>query len=302
MSSPVEPSDPKSSVEHSTWVEDWSANLDTDQYINSLCDGGVNTINIFVGQLDIVDGKPTIDGYSMDTPGLPGGTGMFPSKKALTDFITRCKEKGINVKLSIGGADGNPFGESWKKLTDSNIDDFAKALVDICKQTGAEGIDFDDELEDTTIAARAGKLAAAFKAQDPDLQASFCVFGGISDSGPMHAVDKVFLENAKLKDGQSVIDRVYVMTYYDGCTVSENEQFMKGWATWLKSNFQFSPSQISIGVDPNDPNTLPTTGLKSWIEFAKENGFSTAIWDNQGSYDYIKNDWGDIVKNLYDKN
>ena len=286
-------------VENSTWVEDWTANLDTDQYIDSLPQG-VNTINIFVGQLDIVNGQPTIDGFTAsDTPGVPG-TGAFPDEASLTDFISKCQAKGIAVKLSIGGASNTTFGQSWNNLTDNNINDFAQALVNFCKTTGANGIDFDDELEDTTVAARAGKLAAAFKTLDPDLQASFCVYGGIDDSGPMHDVDTIFLQNALLGNGDSAIDRVYVMTYYDGSSLQENEQYMLQWAQWLKDNYSFSSSQISCGVDPNDPNTSPNDGsLAEWIKFAKDNGFSTAIWDQQGVDDYVNNDWGDVIRNLY---
>lgn len=294
-----------SNYENSTWVEDWSENLDTEQYIQSLIHSGIGTVNVFVGQLDFVNGVPTIDGFSSDTPGRPPGSGSFASEAALKDFIRKLKAAGINVKLSIGGQAGTTFGNSWNKLNSGNIDGFAQALANICSQTGANGIDFDEELEDTGVAALAGQLAAAYKAVSPDAEISFCVFGGINNQGPMHQVDKVFLENAML-GGKSVVDRVYVMSYYDGCTLQQNEQFMLNWMTWLQQNFNFSPSQISIGVDPNDPNTSPTDGsLKAWIEFAKAHGFSTAIWDNSGVDDFVKkrdaagDDWGNIIQDLY---
>lgn len=287
--------------ENSTWVEDWTNNLDTPQYIQSLIASGVNTVNIFVGQLDFdKNGNPVIDGFSEDTPGRPGGVGAFPNQAALVDFVSHLRAAGLNVKLSIGGQAGTTFGNSWEKLNPSNIQGFANALANICSETGANGIDFDDELEDTTIAKYAGQLAAAFKQKRPDLETSFCVFGGCGTTGPWHQVDEVFLQNARI-DGQSAIDRVYVMSYYDGCSLQQNEQFMINWMNWLQTNCGIGKSQISCGVDPNDPTTSPNNGsLKAWIAFAAKEGFSTAIWDQQGVNDYIDHNWGNIIKQFYD--
>jgi len=286
--------------ENSVWAEDWTNNLDTTSFIQGL-PKGINTINVFVGQLDFdSSGRPVINGYSADTPGRPAGTGAFPNVAALAHFITECKAQGVTVKLSIGGAPFTRFGMSWNNLTSSNISAYAQALVNLCQTTGADGIDFDDELEVNANAILAGKLAAEFKNLAPHLLTSFCVYAGINASGPWHEIDKIFLENAVTSSGASAIDRVYVMSYYDGVTLAQNQQFMLIWLTWLRENYSFSAAQISAGVDPNDPNTSPSNGsLIAWIQFAARNGFSVAIWDQQGVTDFITNNWGEVVNNIY---
>ncbi|MGB7978668.1 MAG: glycosyl hydrolase family 18 protein, partial [Chlamydiales bacterium] len=166
--------------ENSTWLEDWSQDLDNPQYLDKLLSQHVDTINIFVGQLDFdAQGNPMIDGFSEDTPGQPLGTGVFKNEAELVDFIKQCHAKGIHVKLSLGGQNGTTFGDSWTKLTNANVEGFAQALSSFCAKTGADGVDFDDELEDTGVAALAGKLAGDFKDLNPNLETSFCLYAGI---------------------------------------------------------------------------------------------------------------------------
>ncbi|MBX9741915.1 MAG: hypothetical protein K2W99_00005 [Chthoniobacterales bacterium] len=348
------------SVEHSTWAEDWTDNLDTDVspfYFISNLPKGVNTIHVFVGQFAYVNGVATINGYTADTPnnqelnpnfefyktyleslgentddiadmesllrkaalkkgkygdlplgriyaptksGAPAGSGSFPNMEALIDFVKQSKAKGAIVKLSVGGQPGTTFGNSWQVLTDDNINDFAQALVNICQQTTADGIDFDQELEDTTIAQRAGKLAGAFKDKLPNASTSYCVYGGCDANGPWHETNKVFLQYAVTSQNWCAIDRVYVMTYYDGCSLSQNEGFMTSWNTWLGAQHGFTASRISAGVDPNDPTTSPNDGsLNTWIDFAAGNQFGTAIWDNLGVENYVTHNWGPTIENIY---
>lgn len=286
--------------ENSMWAEDWTNNLDAPVYIQGL-PRGIDTIHVFVGQLDIdSNGNPTINGFTADTPGRPAGTGAFPNIAALTHFIAQCKAQGVTVKLSIGGTPATGFGLSWNRLTSSNIAGFAQALVNICQITGADGIDFDYELEDNANAVLAGRLAAQFKDLAPNLLTSFCVYAGIDAQGPWHQIDSIFLENAIRSNGTSAIDRVYVMSYYDGVTLEQNKQFMLLWKTWLQQHYGFSSLQISAGVDPNDPNTSPNNGtLTAWIDFAAQNNFSVAIWDQLGINDYITHNWGQVIRTIY---
>ena len=285
--------------ENSTWVEDWTGNLDTTAYISALPQG-VNTINVFVGQLALVNGAATINGYSLDTPGKPAGTGAFPDVAALTDFVQQCKAAGCSVKLSIGGQAGTTFGNSWNVLNSDNVDSFAQALVDLCRTTGADGADFDYEMDDTTPASFAGTMAGKFKDLAPDLATSCCVFGGCDASGPWHACNTSFLAAAVTSQNWCAIDRVYVMTYWDYCPLSQNEGFMTSWNTWLAQQHGFTPARISAGVDPTDPTTSPNDGsLNTWISFAAQNSFSTAIWDQYGVDNYVANSWGTVVKSIY---
>lgn len=292
------------SYENSTWVEDWTSNLDTNYYISHL-PPGVNTLNVFVGQLAWVNGTATINGYSLDTPGTPAGTGAFPNVAALTSFVQGCKAAGCTVKLSIGGQAGTTFGNSWNCLNSDNVAAFAQAFVDLCRTTGADGADFDYELEDTIAASFAGAMAGKFKDLAPDLATSCCVFGGCDANGPWHACNTSFLAAAVTSQNWCAIDRVYVMTYWDYSTLSQNEEFMTYWNSWLAQQHGFTPARISAGVDPTDPATSPNDGsLDNWIAFAAQNGFSTAIWDQQGVDNYIAGDgynqnWGEIISNLY---
>ena len=285
--------------ENSVWVEDWTANLDTDAYIAKL-PRGVNCINVFVGQLTFVNGAASINGYSLDTPGQPAGTGAFPDMASLADFVQRCEDAGLSVKLSIGGQAGTTFGNSWNVLTADNVTDFAQALIDLCNAVHADGADFDEELEDTNIATLAGQMAGKFKDLAPYLATSYCVYGGCDANGPWHATNTVFLQYAVTANNWCAIDRIAAMTYYDGCTLDQNEQFMLSWNTWLAQQHGFTSYRISAGVDPNDPTTSPNDGsLATWIQFAASNNLSTAIWDQYGVDDYVQNDWGTKVNNLY---
>jgi hypothetical protein len=90
------------------------------------------------------------------------------------------------------------------------------------------------------------------------------------------------------------------MSYYDGWSLQQNEAAMGYWSSWLKENCGMTPSQISCGLDPNDPNTSPVSGgLAEYVQFAASNGFSTAVWDQQGVFDYMQNNWGKQVQELY---
>ncbi len=304
---------PKSPIEHSVWPAEYDGqgDLDSDAYIQSLVDGGVNTINVFNGALDKdANGKPLIDGWW----GIAGTPNAFKDEAQLKDFITKCKAAGITVKLTVGGAGaGTPWLEGWKNLTDDNIQTYAKALNDFCTETGADGIDFDEELSSKSddhdpvaeaAAARAGKLAGALKDLNPNLQLSCCLGLWINDAGPGWLNNSIFLENAKCKDGSSAIDRVYMMDYEDGATPDQNKGFLELWKTWLKTNCNMDPSQISVGIEPND-STISQTGTDAWIKFAKDEGFSTAIWDqHMENYSHGApggGDWGTYIKKIYDE-
>ncbi len=109
-----------------------------------------------------------------------------------------------------------------------------------------------------------------------------------------------FLTAALTTQGWCAIDRVYVMAYWDYCTLAQNEEFMLAWNTWLATQHGFSAIRISAGVDPTDTATSPNDGtLQTWVSFAEQNEFSTAIWDQEGVNNYVTNDWGSVIKNFY---
>src|SRR5579859_2387428 len=124
----VSPIPPNNDIEHAVWVKNWGTLPDP----NNLPQG-VNTINIFEGKIDYVNGKWTIDG-------------LIWSPQLLSQYIDACHAKGIAVKVSIGGAGGQAiYNNTWDQLTDSNVQDVAKSLAAFCKANGLDGIDFDYE-------------------------------------------------------------------------------------------------------------------------------------------------------------
>lgn len=233
--------DPVCDHEDSTWLEDWTETLDAQAYLDSL-PSRVRTIHIFVGHLHVDNGVPTIDGFGGGAPNRSHRAGAHRNETALAGFITKCKHRGRTVKLTIGGHAGATSDMSWSDLTNDHLEGCAKALAGLCEATGADGIDFETELEDTVGAAKAGRLAAAFKALEPNLQASFCAHASYDpDSGPAREVDRAFLQNAVTSAGAPAIDRVYVMTYRE-CSPRENAASLLAWKAWLKKQELFSLS------------------------------------------------------------
>ncbi len=264
-------------IEHSVWVKNWGPVPDP----NNL-PPGVNTINIFEGKIDFVNGKWTIDGLNW-TPAQ------------LKAYVDACHAKGIKVKVSLGGAGGQGiYNNTWDQLTPSNVPDVAKGLAQFCKDNNLDGIDFDyEEQKSSAQREQVGQLIRFFKQADPTLQASICTCAGNDGSGNYVWSQYLseILDASKNPDGSCPVDRIYVMSYdynmgTSAATLAADEKFMLAWKT-LGAKYGIDPAHISIGVDPTDPG-MTDADRAAFIKFAYLNGFSTGMWDqmnyNEGSY------------------
>lgn len=220
---------------------------------------GLNTVNIFVGELAIVNGQPTINGLD----------GMEAN---LVSFVTACHAKNISVKVSIGGGGGS-YDNCWDLLTQDNIDAFAKGLADFCQTNGVDGIDFDyEEYKSSDQEALVGTLIKQFKAEGKNrglnLQTSLCTNAGFGTSYPWQAVVQNILDAA----GGSV-DRLYIMSYYQ--PMDQEQGWITGWAQWLKNRYGMDASQVTVGLDDFDANAYDIGAFAKW---AATQGFSTGYW------------------------
>lgn len=266
-------------IENSVWVKNWGPFPDP----NNL-PPGVNTINIFEGKIDFVNGQWIIDGLDW-------------SSAQLTQYIDACHAKGITVKISLGGAGGQAiYNNTWDQLNSSNVAQMGQGLAAFCKQLGVDGIDFDyEEQKSDEQRTLVGQLIGYFKQSNPDLQVSVCTCAG--NEGPNSQWPQYLsqiLDAAKATYGGTCpVDRIYVMSYdysmgSSAATLAADETFMENWATF-GAQYGIDPSQISVGVDPTEGNCgLTEADRAAYLHFAKEHGFSTAVWDqmdyNEGSY------------------
>lgn len=243
-------------VEHSCWTVDWTS---WDYTIPE----GVDKINIFVGQIYIdQNGKPAVGGFgTLDPSKSPG---------KLDDFIKACKDKGIEVKVSIGGH-GGQYDSCWSVLKKGNIQDFANTLSDFCTKHGLCGVDFDFEEYSSVDPVLVGQLIKEFKTLSPDLEASLCTNAGFEK---WKGVVGEILDATVDEDGKSLLDRLYVMSYYD--SLDKEEGWLTQWAGWGKEKYGLSPSQISVGLDDTDAHA---NDIEKFSEWAASQGFSTAYWE-----------------------
>lgn len=256
-------------IEHSVWIKNWGPLPDPTNL-----PPGVNTINIFEGKINSVNGDWIIDGLNWNP-------------KLLVEYTQACQTKDISVKITLGGAGGQAvYNNTWDQLTTGNVQKMGQDLAHFCKGNGIDGIDFDyEEQKSDEQRALVGELIKNFKASNPDLETSVCTCPG-NDKTTKYNWQKYLgqvLDAAKLNDGSSSVDRIYVMSYdYPGRNIKDDETFMLNWKTFGKQ-YGIEPNNISIGVDPTD-TAISSGDRAGYVKFAKENHFSTAVWD-QRDYD-----------------
>ncbi len=287
----LNPPAPKTDIENSVWVKNWGPMPD----LNDL-PPGVNTINLFVGALDFVNGKWIIDQCGQMT------------NAQIKAYVAAAHAKGINVKLSIGGAGGQAaYNNTWDQITDGNVEKMGQDLADFCKSEGLDGVDFDyEEQKSSAQRKQVGELIKAFKTADPTLQASVCT---CADEGWAKDLGEILDAAGKNADGSSLVDRIYVMSYDFGqiggssaATEQAEEKFMTDWATFA-AQYGISHSQISLGTDPGDgtpahpgDGVMTVADREKLLKFAADEGFSTALWDQ---LDYQEKNYTQKVHDIY---
>ncbi len=214
----------------------------------------VNLVNLFVGELDPVNG-------------VGGLQGPFSTSAGLQSFVKNCHAKNIPVMVSIGGHGGD-YDNTWNQLTSDNIPQYAKALAQFCSTNGVDGIDFDWEPDTYTQAqgTLVGQLIQQFKALSPNSQASLC-----TNSATCWETQAGWVfQGAETEDKINPIDRINIMAYYPA---SEMEPYIEGpggWEDWVK---QFNPPpKITVGM------LSDATDLQKFSEFDNQQGLSTGLW------------------------
>lgn len=267
-------------IENGTWYVDWTS-------WNTPVPQGVNVVNIFVGNMSLdSSGNPVIGGF---------GT-MSQNPAQMVSFIQACHAKGINVKISLGGGGGS-YDKTWDVLTGSNVQGFAQALATFCTKNGVDGVDFD--CEEFTSAqdhpaqqALVGTLIKDFKQINPNFLTSLDTNAGFGPNFPWQGIVQNIM-NASIytnpTTGKSTagVDRVYIMAYFNN--MSDEQGWVTGWANWLKATYNFSPSQITVGLDPA-ANAYDPKAFAAW---AAKQGYSTSLWD----YDPANPTQSDLIAN-----
>ncbi len=265
---PVTPAAPPSAmqIQNGTWYLDWTS-------FNYPIPQGVNAVDIFVGNMSMSPtGTPTIGGF---------GT-LSQNPATLAAFIQGCKAQGITVNISIGGAGGS-YDNTWDVLTNSNVQGFANALATFCTSNGISGVDFDCEeftspTTNPTQQALVGTLIKDFKTINPNFQTSLDTNAGFGPNFPWQGIvqnimNAAIYTNPTTHQPTSGVDRVNIMAYFN--SLSDEQGWVTGWATWLKSAYNLGPSQISVGMDPA-AGTYSPTAFAAW---AAQQGYSTFLWN-----------------------
>ncbi len=239
-------------VQHACWYIDWTKWFNGDFPMPE----GVDTINIFVGELDH-EGK-----------GI-GGFGNLPDSD-IGAFVKAAKAKGVtDVKISIGGG-GGAYDDTWDLVTEDNYESWADKLVAFCAEHDLSGVDFDYEEFKPSQEPVIGKLINAFKKKNPSLKASLCTNAGF---GGWSGHVKRILDETKDEDGHSCLDRLYIMSYYD--SLQDEKGWLTQWANWIKTEYGMGPGNLGVGIDDFDAHAYDPAELKAWAE---EQGYSWSHW------------------------
>lgn len=266
----VQPVTPASStatrLENGTWYIDWTSRTFP-------VPAGVNTVNIFVGNMHLdASGNPVIDGFGA----------MSQDQAQMDAFIQNCKAKGIAVKISIGGGGGS-YDNCWDVLTSSNVQSFAQAFANFCTLHKVDGVDFD--VEEFTSAqdkpaqqALVGTLIKDFKSINPAFQTSLCTNAGFGPNFPWPGIVQNILNasmstNASTNTKSCGVDKLYIMAYFN--PLADEQGWVTGWANWLKTNYNFAPSQITVGLNSQSQ----AYNVSTFAAWAASNGFSTSYWE-----------------------
>lgn len=253
-------------IQNGTWYLDWTS-------YNYPIPKGVNAVDIFVGTMaPDAKGNPSVGGF---------GT-LSQNPTTFANFIAGCKAAGITVNISIGGSGGS-YDNTWDVLTSSNVQSYAQALANFCISNGISGVDFDCEeftsaTDKPAQQALVGTLIKDFKQINPNFQTSLDTNAGFGPNFPWQGIvqnimNAAIYTNPTTGKPTSGVDRVNIMAYFN--SLSDEQGWVTGWATWLKQAYGLSPAQIGVGMDPSS-GAYSTTQFATW---AAKQGYSTFLWN-----------------------
>lgn len=250
---------PGANLENGTWYITWSA-------VNYPIPEGVDLVNIFVGTMRMdASGKPSIGGFEAFS--------QEPEK--MKAFAKACHDKGITVKISLGGG-GGAYDNCWDLLTKDNVKAFALELATFCRDHSIDGVDFDVEKyqsakDNPQQQALIGTFIKHFKEINPNFQTSLCTNAGFGEGFEWKGIVQNIL-NGATEEKTCAVDKLYIMSYFD--PIENEKRWIDSWADWLKKEYAFKPSQVTVGIN-SETTAYDPQALATW---AAAKGYSTSHW------------------------
>jgi hypothetical protein len=84
------------------------------------------------------------------------------------------------------------------------------------------------------------------------------------------------------------------MSYYN--PLADEEGWVTQWASWLKTNYNFAPSQVTVGLDDFDANAYSIADFAQW---AYQQGFSTGYWAWNPATPGVSNQSSQVIWDIY---
>lgn len=243
------------------WLIDWTTHsYDGLELPTHYLGKKLDAINFFVGEfIEQSDGTYTIGGYGDYT------------QDDITKLAIQAHQKGMKFCLSIGGGGGS-YDNTWDILTDDNIDAVAQSLVEYCKATNADGIDFDCEDYNPETLSKVGKLIKAFKEKNSKLRSSVCANAGFGPQYQWQANLKLLLDET-IVNGKSVIDSVNIMSYYND--KDSETKWLDGWREWCIATYGLKAENVCVGVDDYDAHAYKPEDM---VAYAESKGMPWCHW------------------------
>lgn len=156
-------------------------------------------------------------------------------------------------------------------------------MANYCNTNHLDGVDFD--CEEFTSAqdkpaqqALVGTLIKDFKTINPNFQTSLDTNAGFGSNFPWQGIVQNIMNASIYTDPTtgktaSGVDRLYIMSYFN--SMQDEQGWITGWANWMKTNYNFAPSQITVGLDPA-AGAYDSNAFAAW---AAQQGYSTSYWD-----------------------
>lgn len=179
-------------------------------------------------------------------------------KLALNDIIRKFEWHGI---LSIN--DLGLLDRVEKELQQ-------KGVLTVEQQTGLEKIVKNLKDQDA-LEKNVGKLIGGLQARLPFMDNSLCTNAGFSTWQPH--IKNIMDASKSSVTGKPGAQHLNIMSYYDPLT--SEEAWVDQWSQWAKSDYGFTPSQISMGMDNVDASAYDIGQSATW---AKSRGYSTNYW------------------------
>lgn len=246
-----------------------TVNPSIESYKDSWANFDNNTIDAMLDSMhvDVVNVSFATFSSSGDHTFKIGGVDATPEQ--LKYFIEKAHEKGIQVKIAVGGA---TYGLSGMLKTPEDAQGMAQAVADFVKEYGLDGVDLD--IEDYPAADLQIDLIKDLRDQlGPDKLISYTAKAPASTTQPYADV---------IKGAYQELDGINIMAYDygPGYDYKQDVQTMLDWGV--------PPQIIKVGLMPgyDDMGTYTSKDdIEAAAEYAKSQGLGGVMtWDLDRDY------------------